>query len=377
MIYSTLYKRTSTGAVQEWYQELEGGKYRSISGQVGGKKTTSDWMVAKIKNAGRTNATTPALQASLEVESNYARKRKDGYHYNIADAMADARFNPMLAEEFGNYEHKISWPVWSQPKLDGIRCIAKASGLWSRTGERIVAVPHIEDLLDPVFEVFPDIILDGELFRHADDNFNEISSLVRKTKITAVETEASKAYIEYWLYDAVMPGVEEDYGERYSRLVQIHADLDSHFRGVPALIVTPTAVASNREQLDEHYANYAEAKFEGQMVRRSGAYQNKRTPLLLKRKEFVDSEFTVIDIVEGEGNASGGAKVAWLELDTDPTRRFKADIVGTKAERTAVLQNRDALIGKLATVKYFAQRTPAGVPRFGKLKIIHSDGSKW
>ena len=50
----------------------------------------------------------------------------------------------MLAHDFAKN------PVTSgicQPKLDGIRCIASAKGLFSRSFKEIVAVPHISEAL--------------------------------------------------------------------------------------------------------------------------------------------------------------------------------------------------------------------------------------
>ena len=43
MMFDTIYKKTATGATQQWTIEVEGNKLRSISGQVGGKLTTASW----------------------------------------------------------------------------------------------------------------------------------------------------------------------------------------------------------------------------------------------------------------------------------------------------------------------------------------------
>ena len=37
----TLYSRTNTGAIQEWTIEIDGDKYRTVYGQVDGKKIDS------------------------------------------------------------------------------------------------------------------------------------------------------------------------------------------------------------------------------------------------------------------------------------------------------------------------------------------------
>lgn len=367
-----LYKKTVTGAVQVWWQEIDGDRYRTHSGQVGGQIVTSDWTQAQPKNVGRSNATSAAAQATAEVESNYRRKEKDGYSATIESAKDSVRFSPMLAKNFEDYEKKITWgeSVWCQPKLDGIRCIANAQGLWSRKGDRIVSCPHIEERLAPFFSTMPGLVLDGELYNHSlKDDFNTITSLVKTLKPTASHLAKTAEIVQYHIYDVPSDG-DAIYEVRFCRIVDL---VDA--TGLP-LVTVPTFFARTKEALDAYYDNFLGEGYEGQMIRLDGPYEMKRSKLLLKRKEFVDSEFVVLDILEGVGNASGGAKVAWLQLDTDPSKRFKADIMGTKAERAEILKKKDSLIGKQATVKYFAQRTPAGVPRFGKVKIFH-ETKRW
>ena len=58
-----IYKATKAGKIQEWRIEVEGNKYRTISGQTDGQKVTSEWTVCAGKNIGRSNETTPEEQA--------------------------------------------------------------------------------------------------------------------------------------------------------------------------------------------------------------------------------------------------------------------------------------------------------------------------
>lgn len=44
-----LYKKTSTGATQVWFQELVGNKYRTHSGKLDGKMVVSAWTVCEGK----------------------------------------------------------------------------------------------------------------------------------------------------------------------------------------------------------------------------------------------------------------------------------------------------------------------------------------
>lgn len=376
-----LYKRTVTGAVQTWWQEIVGDQYRTHSGQVDGAITTSDFTTVTVKNKGKANESSGEEQAKAEVESNYRRKIKDGYVSTPEEALKSVRFSPMLAKNFEDYAKDIASSTgWSQPKLDGIRCIANKDGLWSRRGDRIVSCPHIEALLVPVFEKVPDLILDGELYNHdLHENFNEITSLVKTTKPSKAHLEKTAAIVQYHVYDANTndnPGCIKRQSI-YMDAIALAKTVSNSLTRPSMIVAVPTLMVNLCEaDLDPLYAEYLEAGYEGQMIRLDGKYEQKRSKLLLKRKEFLDSEFEVVRVQEGVGNASGGAKICYLKLDTDPTRIFAADIMGTKEERAELLKNQDKLIGAKATVKYFKQRTPAGIPRFGKVKSFNIDG-KW
>jgi DNA ligase 1 len=101
--------------------------------------------------------------------------------------------------------------------------------------------------------------------------------------------------------------------------------------------------------------------YEGQMLRTGGLYENKRSKYLLKHKSFVDEEYTILDICEGEGNRTGTC--GYMVFNTKDGKRFKSNVKGTFAETAEMLKNKDFLIGKEATIKYF-NLTPDGIPRF-------------
>jgi DNA ligase-1 len=109
------------------------------------------------------------------------------------------------------------------------------------------------------------------------------------------------------------------------------------------------------------YGKYVEQGYEGQMLRTGGLYENKRSKYLLKHKTFVDEEYTILDICEGEGNRTGTC--GYMVFNTKDGKRFKSNVKGTFAETADILENKDSLIGKEATVKYF-NLTPDGIPRF-------------
>jgi len=354
MKLETIYKSTKGGKVQEWTIEVVGNKYRTISGQTDGKKVTNEWTYCYGKNEGKANATTDKEQALKEAEAKRKLKLEKDYHETIKGIKTKRHFEPMLAAKWEDYKDKIEYPIFSQPKLDGIRCIVTKDGMFSRNGKAIISAPHIRESLDKFFTHNPDLILDGELYadKFAND-FNAIVSLVKKTKPTADNLKQSAKNIEYHIYD--IPSVNETFNGRLEALNELY----QYFPKCVKLV--ETYIADNVGEVMELYGEYVDKGFEGQMLRLNGKYENKRSKFLLKHKSFVDEEYTIVDICEGEGNRTGTA--GYFVFQTEDGKPFKSNVKGTWEETAEMLKNRKKLIGKSATVKYF-NLTPDGIPRF-------------
>lgn len=353
----TLYKLDSKGKVRVWYAETgtDGTRWglRSIAGLEDGKKVTSEWTFVEQKNVGRSNETSLEEQATLEMQSEVQKKKDRGYFSDLKNINTFDKFKPMLAEKFEDVEVNFAaGGVYSQPKLDGIRCIARKDGLWTRSGKEIVAVPHIWESLQPFFENHPNMILDGELYNHElKDDFNSITSMVRKTKPKSEDLVKSKELVQYHVYDVIV--VDEPELEFRKRELLRYEALVDYIRIVPTMHV-PT-----RAGLDSLYEGYLEHGYEGQMVRIDRPYENKRTKNLLKRKEFLTDEFEVVEVLEGQGNWQGCVKHFVLRLNSEKT--FQAGVRGDMDTLRAMWKNQDK--PDWVTLRYFTP-TPDGVPRF-------------
>ncbi len=113
-----------------------------------------------------------------------------------------------------------------------------------------------------------------------------------------------------------------------------------------------------------------EQGYEGQMVRLNRPYENKRSKFLLKRKEFMDAEFIINGVKEGEGNRKGTA--GYMEFTNAQGRYFKSNIKGDFGYLKELYKQRNELVGKKATIKFF-NYTPDNVPRFGYVIAIDRD----
>jgi DNA ligase-1 len=357
MKLETIYKKTKTGATQEWTIEISDNKYRTHSGQVGGQITTNAWTVVYGKNEGKANGTTDIEQALKEAIAKRTKKLESGYFESITNIDTKQYFEPMLAAKWEDYKDKLTYPIYSQAKLDGIRCILTKDGMFSRNGKPIISAPHIFDSVKPLFETNPDLIFDGELYadKFAND-FNKIVSLVKKTKPTADDLKESKELIEYHIYD--LPSSDKNFIQRaydLAILFETRSELHPHCR------IVETYKVPSEDVVTELYEKYVEEGYEGQMLRLDGKYENKRSKNLLKHKSFVDEEYTILDICEGEGNRTGTA--GYMVFETAEGKPFKSNVKGTWDETAEMLKNKKQLIGKQATIKYF-NLTPDGIPRF-------------
>ena len=113
---------------------------------------------------------------------------------------------------------------------------------------------------------------------------------------------------------------------------------------------------------------------EGAIVRTNGVYENKRSKHLLKYKTFVDDEFEIVNVIEGEGNLT--KKVGAFELKDSRGVLFRSSPTGSHEYWEQMWQDKNNLIGKMATVK-FKELTPltergGGVPSFGKVIAIRN-----
>jgi DNA ligase-1 len=293
----------------------------------------------------------------------------------------------MLALNYDDRKDEI-WDsrkeIYSQPKLDGIRCVVsivdgEVVGK-TRKGKVIECIPHITDSLKGFFMAFPDAVLDGELYNHEyKDNFNKITSLVRKQKPVRLEKQTDNAFnkkvkeynerldeakdaIQYWIYDC--PKLNDLITEKSPFSLRWTSVQQHLFNAVghSCLVEVPTTLVEQRQALDGCYDSYLGAGYEGQIVRADEVYENKRSKFLLKRKEFQDAEYRIIGIDKGNGNRSGTAKhlVCWCDKNNVP---FNSNIKGTFDYLTEIYDNRKDYIGKYATIKFF-QLTPDGIPRF-------------
>lgn len=365
-IERTVYKRDQNGNTRVWFAETDGDKYRFHTGVKDGAIVISDWRTVEQKNVGKANETSLEEQVRLEVESHYRKQLyQGGYHENEADIEKGAHFlEPMLAQKFD--EKKTEYPVISQPKLDGARCLGNPIRLQTREGKDFVSVPHIQFQLDELLENYDGYTLDGELYNHdMKEDFEKIMSLIRKSKPKKEDFAESAKMVQYHVYDIITPE-PMDYADRHALIEKI---LGGTVNGDIHLV--PYDIAKDYAEVLDLFKKYTGDGYEGQMLRKiSGPYEHKRSKALVKHKAVLDDEFVIEDVVEGQGNWSGKAKSLVLRRkdglpfnDRKDGETCDCGVAGDEAFTAQLLVDREKLIGTDVTVEYF------GFTKYGKLRF--------
>ena len=369
-----LYKKTSTGAIQEWSIGVVEDPDTStdfeivtIHGQVGTDKpqVTSD-VIREGKNIGKKNETTIEQQAHAEAKARHEKQLKKGYVTSIkaaeageVDDLIEGGIVPMLAQSFAKHGHKIKYPCHGQPKLDGIRCIAILKDgqctLWSRTRKLITGVPHIAREIEKLFHD-QDLILDGELYNHSfKHEFEKIVSFVRQE-----EPADGSEVVQYHIYDLVN---NQSFEARHNLLFNLFTKRvykDDELNDTLRFVKTTTIF--DEESVEGFFSHNVGKGYEGAMLRNAtGLYANKRSYDLQKVKEFDDSEFDIIGVEEGRGKLAGHAIFV---CKTEKGTQFLAKMKGDTARLKEYFDDHSLWKGKKLTVQYQGLTGKENVPRF-------------
>jgi len=369
----TLYRKTSTGAIQFWTIEVlaylptreEPGEppmaqMMTTYGQLGtdSPQLTAD-IIKKGKNDGKKNATTPFQQADAEARARHEKQLKKGYVASVeaaqaeeVDALVEGGILPMLAHKFADQAHKIKFPAYVQPKLDGIRCISILKDgkctLWSRTRKQITSMPHIVAAIE---KLKVDIVFDGELYNHTHKaNFEHIVSLVRQEVPGPRHTD-----VQYHIYDIA---TQDTFEKRSAKLRYLK---ESWLDG--PIVKVETCQVQDEAQVIDYFNQWRSGGYEGAMIRNaSGLYANKRSYDLQKIKEFDDDEFEIIGIDEGRGKLAG--HVGAFICRTKDGKKFHAKMSGETVRLKEYFENHELWTGKRLTVKFQGLTGSEKVPRF-------------
>ena len=283
------------------------------------------------------------------------------------------RYKPMLAYPVSDKPIDYTDLVFVQPKLDGVRCLIQYDNnptneyhpkhlrvtAYSRTGKVWKNIDHILFNLLPFFQLNPDVVLDGELYNHDfKDNFEQIISMVRKTKPTDEARAESAENVQFHCYDIV--DTTKTFKERNRFITQ--AVPRNH-----CIYHVDTTQIHSQEVAKSHHDINLSLGYEGSIIRTNDVYKCGRSWNLRKFKDFHDTEALILDWVEGLGKRKGTIG-KFMAQDVDGNV-FGMPVMDKFKYLQDNFEEMKTWVGKFATFTYF-ERTKAGSYRHPLFKCI-------
>lgn len=348
--YTELSKRDVKGAYRVWTVTVQSAVCTTTWGQKGGKMQTQ----VKEYTAGKQGRSAHE-QAIFEAKAVIVKKKREGWESFERDCSQEEErksmvleVRPLLAQTFDSVPADA--PVFIQPKLDGMRCIAdiETGTLWSRGGKIISELPRLECAVRALYG-FQVRYLDGELYVPGQP-FSKLVSLVRNGSLD----------VQYHVYDCVMTA---PFSTRSAMLDTLELALPLH---------KVTTVSGTGQDVDRWHEAFLKQGFEGTMVRtdKDKTYrQGARSSSLLKLKNFKDGEYLCTGIKQEKHEDTLGS----LECVTGTGQVFHARPKLSDEDKRQLWLHPEQVVNQWVTVKYF-EITEAGVPRFPvviKIRPVH------
>ena len=313
----------------------DGGKYsyQKTWWQDGSKKQSSTPSEVKGKNIGRANETSAKSQLISEFDAIVQKRRDKGYS---EDGSADhVPTKPMLAHKWKEKKHKVEFPCFVQPKLDGFRMLKEGNGsvAWTRGGKE-----HVRECVEHLMWNTGDSMVDGELILPHMPALQETSRAAKKFRPGVSDT------LMYHVYDVVMEDVP--FAVRYDFLKEF-------VKNAPWNVsLVETIEVKDESELFAAHVHFTSQGFEGTIIRSGtdGYEIGHRSSSLLKMKDFQDAEFLIVGAKDGKGSFKG--KIVFVCETEDGSETFDCVPEGTMEYRAELYRNRKKYIGQYLTVRY-------------------------
>lgn len=306
------------------------------SGLINGKHTTTTSYILNGKNPGKSNRTNQFTQALRDGLSKYNKRSSHGEHVvKSSKAKTELRYKPMLVQKEKDQKEKLNFDdgIIVQYKFDGVHFVMALENdnivLYSRQRKDIPGFDEIRKLFRPVFEKYPNIRIDGEIYKHG-MSLQEISGCVRKSS-----TECKN--LDFYIFDVFIPCTEKSvtcpdpkkendqlYSERRILAEKIY---NKYLAKYDQIKLVDNYSVNNYNEIDKIFNEAINQNYEGIIIRKLNkpyrySDNNYHSNYLLKRKKFETEEFPIIDFTEGEKGIAKGA-IMWVCTNNYPGSELK------------------------------------------------------
>jgi hypothetical protein len=384
--FTPMYKRNARGALIAWsvFYNIATKRLEMFFGQVGGKLRKGGVAVV-INKSGRNQHE----QAVSEARQRQLLKYREDYYRPPGEEtpiFKEAMFAKKYIYGQAKGNTRIRYPVMTQPKLDGARCLAHIDGnkmLYRSRGNK--PWNHLNSQFDEEVGVFISYIpftceLDGEAYIHGTP-FSAFSSILKN--MVKISPDIGK--LIYNIYDfncSAQLSMEARYEILNSSLAQYLADGYKQTR----FVIVTSYLATSHEEIMRHHRHYMSHGYEGTMIRKlAGAnptatqlkeslYKKGRGMNLLKLKDVEDKEGTVVGVLNATGTEEGCAILVIRCTHLNASNQTVVTDVNMRPsytfEERAIWFQRPALVmGKVVTYE-FQNISEYGVPRNPVMKCL-------
>jgi hypothetical protein len=345
-----------------------------------GKLTRNAGTIITSGSAGlenKKNSRNVFIQALIKGRSHYNKKVNAGYSESNTKTEDDL-FYGMAASNFDDNVSRVTYPCYSQPKLDGNRCLITLRDnkviKYSRRKKLWPGIDDLDSCLMPLLLAIPNVTLDGELYVHG-TKLQDITGVARN--------ETKKFDLNYYIFDAFIPSEngESASSDTFTKRIYFLKKLNSVNKS-PRIKFVETLKIKNFADMERVYKYYLRNKYEGQMIRiansvyQTSKFREVRSRDLLKRKLLFTDEFIFTGVEQSTTGRASGTFIGVFE--TKNKEIFRATAKNYTMEESRELyeminNNLQKYIGMDATIE-FQELSNTGVPLRAKFVAFRKDG---
>lgn len=296
----------------------------------------------RLKNVNKKNQTNPFQTAFIFARNKYKKKmettgannkninsnninsnninsnninNKNINNNNVNNKNINNKYFPMLVGEYKENKTKLKYPIYVQPKLDGVRCVAFNDGgkvtMYSRTLKIWDRHNHIRESIFPILKKYKSIYLDGELYIHG-KHFQDIVSIVKNPK----KEDNKVQYHIFDLFTSTSKNKDAPFKKRYEILKKLYNDIKN--KNIIKLV--PLYKIENKKNLFIKLDEVLDQKYEGLIIRdmdqkyltsNISSHSNIRSKKTIKLKKKITDEYEIVDFMEGKNGKSKG-NIIWI-----------------------------------------------------------------
>lgn len=273
-------------------------------------------------------------------------------------------YNVALADKFNPKKHILNSDWVIERKLDGVRCnVINRDGIikcYSRQGKEITTLGK---LVDELQGHLPDnTVLDGEVCLVDKNGLESFQGIMKeiKRKDHTIENPLLLAFDMLTLQEFEAKEGNTKYTDRMKRLKEWYElqnwgigpnKVAKHLSIVNYEFYSPKVLEEWNERVKKYH-------WEGLMFRKDTGYEGKRTSNLLKNKMFMDEEFKVLAVEEGDAQELIDGKMVKIKCVGSLVIEYKGNKVNVGTglsleQRKRWYTNPEEIVGKTITVKFF------------------------